>query len=97
LDLTRSGEVDRAGADGAAAAVLLDSAFAGFEDLRSDVFESGLELLREPFRDAAFEGFVFKRTDLAVADERPEAFFVALGFGFAFVAISAASYTGYAS
>jgi hypothetical protein len=95
LDLTRSGEVDRAD-DERAAAVLLDSTFTGFEVLRAAVFDAGLELFREPFRDAAFAGFAFRRTDLALEDDRPEAFFVALGFCFALVAINAATYKGYA-
>jgi hypothetical protein len=55
-----------------------------------------LELFREPLRAEALAGLAFKTIDLALADERLEAFFDAFGFTFALVAMDAATYTGYA-
>jgi hypothetical protein len=96
LDRTRSGEVDRADEEDEVIAVLLDSTFTGLDALRADVFDAVFEAVREPLRDAAFARFAFKLTDLAVEDDRPEAFLVGLAFCFALLAINAATYKGYA-
>ena len=76
---------------------LLGATFAGFDGLRADCFEVDLELLLEPGRVAAFACLAFKRKDLGAGDARREAFFAALGFVFALVAISSGTYKGYAS
>jgi len=46
-----------------------------------------LEVFREPLRAEALAGLAFKTIDLALADERLEAFFDAFGFTFALVAM----------
>ena len=77
--------------------VLLEITFAGFDGLRAECFEADLELLLEPGRAAAFACLAFKRNDLGAGGARREAFFAALGFVFALVAIRAGTYKGYAS
>jgi hypothetical protein len=93
FDRGRSGAVDREEGCSKATEVLPDSTLAGFVGRRVDLFELGLNPLLEPFGDAAFRDFPFKRMDLAVADARLPAFFGFLSFDFAFVAILAATYT----
>jgi hypothetical protein len=60
--------------------------------LADAVFTEGLDPFREILRVVVFTGFAFKRTDLPADDDRLDAFLVALGFDFAFVAIDAATY-----
>jgi hypothetical protein len=65
-----------------------DSARADFVTaLRLMVFAADLEPFRDTFREAAFEGFAFKRRDLSLAEGRLAAFRIALVFDFDFVAI----------
>ena len=81
----RGGEVERAAADGTE--VLRDSTLTDRFGARA-VADRRFD--RELLRDAT-AGFVFKRMDLRLTDGRmAAAFFVALGFDFALVAISRA-------
>ena len=75
MDRTRAGEVEREAA-AAAAEVLRDSTLEARFNLD---FDTGFEAFRL--------AFTFKVTDLARATGRLAAFFAALGFAFALVAI----------
>jgi hypothetical protein len=76
-----------------AAGVRRVSTFACFLAWGADVLAAGLD----PFREAALAGFAFKRIDLAVTTVRLAAFFADFGLSFAFIAMSPATYTDYAS
>src|SRR5437016_14671963 len=98
LDRARSGEVDREEAEPAATEVRLDSTaecLAG--RCAADPFERGLDPFLEPFDEAAFGRFTFKRMDLELEDVCLAAFLAGLDLPFTFVTINAATYTGYAS
>ena len=76
-----------------AAAVRRDSTRTGLIVRRADVFADGLETFREPLEEAGFGDFALRFKDLWPRDARPAAFLGAFALGFAFVAISAATYT----
>jgi hypothetical protein len=84
----------RAEAVATAVEVLLDSTLDAFDDRMADVFDAGLDPFREPAAAVRFADFGFRRTDLTAADARLTGFFIDFDFGFAFVAISAATYKG---
>lgn len=90
FERVRCGEVDLGEEDAIATEVLRDSTFDGFWDLRAAAPRLGFAL----FRAAGFAAFTFKRMDLVDEDGRRAAFLVGLGFAFAFVAMSPATYTG---
>ena len=85
MDRARSAGADGEG-DLAATELRLDSTLDG---RRVDCRRTGLAA----FLEAAFVFFAFKRMDLAGADAPRGVFFAALDLGFAFVAISPATYT----
>jgi len=68
-----------------------------FDGRRTDPLDLGLDPFLEPFADALFVAFAFKRKDLDVEAERLAAFLVAFALTFAFDAIRAATYTNYSS
>jgi hypothetical protein len=74
-----------------------DSTFVTFDALRAGVFDTRLDPFRDAEGDARFADFAFKCTDLEAADARPAAFLVGFVLDFAFVAMAAATYTGYVS
>ena len=76
-----------------AGTVRRDSTLADFVARRADVLTDGFERSRE----TALLAFALKRIDLAPADGRLAPFFEDLGFTFAFIAMSPATYTDYAS
>jgi len=77
----------------AAGTVRRDSTLAGFVGRRAGVLADDFE----PLRETDLAAFVLKRIDLAPAEGRPAPFLVGLGFTFAFIAMSPATYTDYAS
>jgi hypothetical protein len=79
--------VDRDAEADDATEVLRASTFAAGFDLRPDV---DFARRREPFRDANFAAFAFKRRDLRAAGDRFAAFLIILDLCFAFVAMSRA-------
>ena len=62
-----------------------------------DVLDVGLDPFREVLTETAFRPFALRRIDLTAEDEPREAFLGGFDFAFAFVAISAATYTVNAS
>ena len=94
MDLTRSGEVVREEVEPAATEVCRGSTLVG---CRVDPLNLSFEPFLELFEDAAFEAFLFKLMGLGVTARRPDAFFACFDFGFAFVAINAATYTNSSS
>jgi len=77
----------------AAGAVRREPTLADFVARRAGVLADDLE----PLRETDLAAFVLKRIDLALAEGRPAPFFVGLDFTFAFIAMSPATYTDYAS
>ena len=77
----------------AAGAVRRGPALAGFVARRAGVLADDFE----PLRETDLAAFALKRIDLARAEGRRAPFFVGLGFIFAFIAMSPATYTDYAS
>jgi hypothetical protein len=86
--------VDRGEVEVIATGLRRDSTFDG---RRTDLLDLGFEPFLEPFDDAAFVAFAFKRKGLDVEDARLAAFLVAFVLTFAFDAIRAATYTNYSS
>jgi len=84
LDRGRGGAVERVPAIADATEVLSDSTFAvrfgtrAFGDLPPE---------RDPFREANLSAFAFSPIDLRAAADLFAAFFTALGFAFAFIAM----------
>ena len=74
-----------------------DSTFVTFDALRAGVFDTRFEPFRDAEEDARFADLAFSCIDLEAADARPAAFLVGFVLDFAFVAIAAATYTGYVS
>src|SRR5436190_4125466 len=93
FERVRSVAAERDAAGAVVAEVLRDSTRTGLAGRREDVLEDGLEPLREPLDETAFAGFAFRLIDLWPREARPAAFLGAFALGFAFVAISAATYT----
>ena len=94
---TRSDPPAPGDGESVATGVLRDATFVGFVARRDGVLAAGLEPFPETLRATAFAGFAFRWIDLETAAERLAAFFAGLGFTFAFIAMSPATYTDYAS
>jgi hypothetical protein len=77
--------------------VLRDSTFAGFMALRAEVLAADVDTFADPFLDIALARLAFKGIDLGLAALRLATFLSDLVLGFAFIAISPATYTGYVS
>lgn len=98
LERVRSGVVDPDEAAFVATEVRRDSTAWTFPPRRAiGPLECDFDPSRDPFEDADFGRFALSRMDLADAEARADAFFEGFDFGFAFVTINAATYTGYAS
>jgi hypothetical protein len=64
---------------------------------RAEVLAPDAGAFEDPFLDSVFARLAFKGIDLARATLRLETFLIDLDLGFAFIAISPATYTGYVS